>query len=262
MLGEVISLATVRVDALRSAEWERAYDEYARAFVAEVPGGAGASLWRGALGRVADERTDASDGIAIFEHARLDDLARSRRYRAGPAWAHRVAALAPLHAAARDQSTIDLQRLSARGQEREVRAVLATTWSIEGPRVPSFEAFYRAAITGDFASTLPGLVAVSRYVALLAELHGRRADGAQVGAPQRHHFEGRKDRLVYATLFELAELPAPGAQERALGDLDAVLRPHAGLLADRVEIFAGLIRSYEQTVPASGTVGLAVAGAR
>jgi len=81
-------------------------------------------------------------------------------------------------------------------------------------------------------------VRVTRYVASLAQLHRHGGDNGELVIPQRHHFEDRQARLVYATFFALARLPEPAMQHELLGDLGARLDMFDEVIADRLEAFA------------------------
>jgi len=72
----------------------------------------------------------------------------------------------------------------------------------------------------------------------LAQLHRHGGENGELVIPQRHHFEDRQARLVYATFFALARLPDPAMQHELLGDLGARLDTFDEVIADRLEAFA------------------------
>jgi hypothetical protein len=243
--GEILYFTTVRVASARAREWDEFYDDYARAFATEVPGVARGVRWS-VTRALADGRERIDDGErpmfqAMFEHPNFADFILSRHYRATEPWKPRSSSFSGWYGALSEYATIHLHRIASSDSldaPAPTPAVLSTLWTIDWEAVGDFDPAYSLTVERGFAGTLPGLVRVSRYVASLAHLHRYGDENGKLVIPQRHHFEERQTRLVYATFFELARLPDVSAQSRILGDLGDRLDRFKDEIADRLEAFA------------------------
>jgi uncharacterized protein YndB with AHSA1/START domain len=239
VIQDVLYMTNVRVAEREAARWDPFYDEWTRVFTEIVPGCSRGSRWRVVSGVSQREDMPVSGWPAfqaIFEHPRLDAFILSRNYRGLPEWQPRAHMFDPWFRSLRDYATLHLHKLATSdGRGPLPPALLSTIWTIAEADLEGFERWYDAEVAGGFARVL-GAGSVHRYFATLAHVHRYGDENGKLIIPQRHHFEDG-GRLCYVTLFELARVPEPAAQRRALDDLGSLLARWEGVIADRQEAF-------------------------